>query len=82
MVPGWDLVTPPELTRYYPVVNVFHPTNVGIVKARWVEVNGIVPLSLLSGNGLLSQRPHADEPLRRQARFYYHTSPFRVTHRV
>ena len=36
-VPNWDTVSPPKLTRNTPVADVFHPVEVGVFVAFWVE---------------------------------------------
>ena len=65
IVPCRDLVTTPELTWDYPVVNIFHPLKEGVVETRWVEF--YLVLCILVGNGILRQLIHLDEPLCRQA---------------
>ena len=64
IIPSRDLVTPPELTRNHPIVDIFHPLKEGIVETRWVEINLVV--CVLVSDGILRQLVHFHEPLRRQ----------------
>ena len=80
IVPSRNLVTPPKLTRNYPVVDIFHPLKEGIVETWWVEINLIV--CILVGNSIFGQLVHLNEPLCRQTWFNRHTCTLWVTNWV
>ncbi len=57
---GWDAVTPPELARDTPVLDVGHPVAVGVLKLSRVELDIVVHHSV---ERRLSQLVHLQEPL-------------------
>src|SRR5690625_3502393 len=42
MVPGRNPVAPPQLSRNYPITNVFHPVEVRPFESFWEEIDFIV----------------------------------------
>ena len=55
-----NTVTPPQLTGNAPVVNIFHPTQVGVCKTTGNKLDAAVMNNVHSG---LCQRSHLNEPL-------------------
>ena len=78
-VPGGDAVAPPDLTADAPVLNIFHPVEIGLGPAFGVELDRAGADSLDSG---LCQFIHPDEPLVAEERFDLHAAPFGETHVV
>ena len=80
IVPSRDLVTPPELTRNNPIVDIFHPLKEGIVETRWVEINLVV--CVLVCDSIFRQLVHLNKPLCWQTWLNRHTCTLWVTNWV
>ena len=65
-VPGRDLMSPPDLARDAPVLDILHPRKIGVGPSFGNDPNPSLAHGL---DGGLGQRLDADEPLRRKAGF-------------
>src|SRR5579859_7376157 len=66
-MPGWNAVSPPELARYAPVVDVLHPVQVGLR----VHFRREPDMTFLHrSDGFVGQRLDLHKPLQRKPRLY------------
>ncbi len=65
-VPCRNPMSPPKLAADAPVVDVFHPVEIGLLVLLRREADSLfaVRTRLDGGNGLIGQRLNLDEPLR------------------
>ena len=74
-----DPVSPPELARDTPILDIGHPVAIDIFELGG-DVSDLVILDSLEGRA--GERLHLDEPLHREFRFDHDIGALRVTHLV
>ena len=78
-VVGRYAVSPPQLTRDAPVLDVLHPVAVGVLELVGVELDVVIHDGF---EGRFGQFTHLDKPLHREFGLDYHVGTLRVAHFV
>src|SRR4029077_100672 len=78
-IPGRDLVAPPDLPGYAPVLDIFHPGEIGVAPPLGNDANPAAADDLHRG---LGQRFDVYEPLRREIRLDHRLAAVAMANRM